>query len=59
MRAYNSLSNMLREQVGDGEGTLKYAQKAVQLEPDWENGYHSMANALVLLGRLDQANSSF
>ena len=59
MRAYNSLSNMLREQARDGEGALKYAQKTVQLEPDWENGHHTLANALVLLGRLDQAKAAF
>lgn len=59
IKVFNSLSNMLREQVGDGEGALKFARKAVELEPHWENGHHSMANALVLLERLEQAKIAF
>lgn len=50
---------MLREEAGDGQGALKYARKAVQWEPHWENGHHSMANALVHLGRLEQAKTAF
>lgn len=50
---------MLREELGDGEGSLKYARRMVQLEPGWENGHHSLANALVKLGRLEQAKPAF
>lgn len=50
---------MLREEVGDGKGALKYAQGAIEWEPDWENGYHSKANALVFLGRLQEARVAF
>jgi Flp pilus assembly protein TadD len=59
VKVYNSLSNMLREQAGDGERALLYARKTVKLEPDWENGHHSMANALVLLGKLEKAKIAF
>ena len=58
-KVYNSLSNMLREQAGDAEGALKYARRAVELDPGWENTHHSMANALVLMGRLEQAKAAF
>lgn len=59
LRVYNSLSNMLREEAGDGEGALHYAMAAIQQEPEWENGYHSKAKALVYLGRLKQAKPAF
>ncbi len=59
VKVYNSLSNMLREHSGDAKGALKYALKAIEREPNWENGYHSKGNALVLLGRLDQARVAF
>lgn len=50
---------MLREHAGDGKGALKYALKAIEKEPEWENGYHSKGNALVFLGRLEQARVAF
>lgn len=59
IKVYNGLSNMLREQVGDGEGALAYALKAIEHEPNWENGHHSKAKALVHLGRLEQAKKAF
>lgn len=59
IKVYNSLSNMLREQAGDAEGALKYARRAVELDPTWENTHHTMANALVLMGRLEQAKTAF
>ena len=59
IRVYNSLSNMLREHAGDGKGALKYALKAIEWEPKWENGHHSKGNALVFLGRLEEAKMAF
>lgn len=59
VKVYNSLSNMLREHAGDSWGALRYALKAVQAEPDWENGHHSKANALVQLGHLAEAKLAF
>ncbi len=59
VRMYNSLSNMLREHAQDPQGALKYALKAIEVEPDWENGYHSKANALMELGRLEEARLAF
>ena len=59
VKVYNSLSNMLREHSGDGQGALHYALKAVAVESDWENGYHSKANALVHLRRLAEAKVAF
>ena len=50
---------MLREHAGDGKGALKYALLAIENEPEWENGYHSKGNALVMLGRLEQARVAF
>ncbi len=50
---------MLREHADDGPGALKYALKAIEVEPEWENGYHSKANALVMLGRLSEARKAF
>lgn len=59
VKMYNSLSNMLREHSNDGAGALYYANKAIEVEPDWENGYHSKANALVHLGKLQEAKQEF
>ena len=59
IRVFNSLSNMLRENAGDAQGALKYAQLAIQHEPNWENGHHSKGNALVALGKLSQARVAF
>ena len=59
VKVYNSLSNMLREHAHDPQGALKYALKAIEVEPDWENGYHSKANALVELGRPSEARVAF
>ena len=59
VKIYNSLSIMLREHAHDSEGALRYALKAVKIEPDWENSHHTLANALVQLGRLDDAKAAF
>lgn len=59
IKVYNSLSNMLREHSDNTEAALQYALLAIQNEPDWENGYHSAANALVRLGRLAEAKVNF
>ena len=59
VKVYNSLSNMLREHAQDTKGALHYALKTVKMLPDWENSHHTLANALVQLGRLDDAKAAF
>ena len=56
---FNSLSNMLREHAHDPQGALKYASRAIEVEPGWENGYHSKANALMELGQWGEARVAF
>jgi len=59
VKIFNSLSNMLREHAHDPQGALEYASRAIEVEPTWENGYHSKANALVELGRAEEALELF
>ena len=59
VRVYDSLSNMLREHVHDAKRALHYALKAVEVQPDCENSHHTLANALVQLGHLDDAKAAF
>ena len=55
LKVYNSLSIMFRDHAQDSEGALRYALLAVKVEPDWENSHHTLANAMVQLGFLDDA----
>ena len=59
IKAYNSASNMLREYTNENDLSLKYANLAVEAEPDWENGYNTRGNILLKMGRYSQAKGDF
>lgn len=50
---------MLREHSDENNLSLKFANLAVEAEPNWENAYNTRGNILLKMGRLAEAKIDF